>query len=109
MGYGLWFGIVVLLFAWMHFFTELSSKQKGTITLAITLLISAAIAYNVAADRDRAHVTDIELRYRHGETLRCAGVEVNASTFDYSDGTQSFVGLKATPYYQQIFNVRECQ
>lgn len=109
MAYLLWFGIVALVFALMHYFTELTGRQKGLISLVVTLIIAGAIAYNIAANRDREHVTQIELRYRHGETLTCAGVDVNASTFDYSVGTQSFVGLKGTSRFQQIYNARECE
>lgn len=109
MGYLLWFGIVVLAFAWMHYFTELSARQKGTISAVVTLLIAGAIAYNVRSDREREHITAIELKYRSGQTLVCGRVEVNATTFDYSVGTQSFIGLKGTPHYQRIFNARECE
>ena len=109
MGYVLWFGIVALLFAWMHYFTELRGTHKAIISAIVALLVSGAIAYNIAADRDREQVTEIEQKYRSGETLVCNGVEVNATTFGYSVGTQSFVGNKGTRYYQQIFNARECE
>ena len=109
MGYLLWFGIVVLLFAWMHYFTELGTKQKTLISAVLTLIISGAIAYNIAADRDREKVIRVEQQYRSGETLMCRDTEVNATTFDYSVGTQSFVGLKGTKHYQQIINARECE
>ena len=109
MGYLLWFGIVVLLFAWMHYFTELGTKQKTLISAVLTLIISSAIAYNIAADRDREKVIRVEQQYRSGETLMCRGTEVNATTFDYSVGTQSFVGLKGTKHYQQNINARECE
>ena len=109
MGYLLWFGIVVLLFAWMHYFTELGTKQKTLISAVLTLIISGAIAYNIAADRDREKVIRVEQQYHSGETLMCRGTEVNATTFDYSVGTQSFVGLKGTKHYQQIINARECE
>jgi len=79
------------------------------ISLVLTLIISGAIAYNIAADRDRAKVVTIEQKFRSGETLICHGTEVNATTFDYSVGTQSFVGLKGTLHYQQIINARECE
>lgn len=109
MGYLLWFGIVGLLFAWMHYFTELDGKKKGIISFVVTLVISGAVAYNIAADHDREKVASVELRYRSGETLKCSSIDVNTSTFDYSVGTQSFVGLKGTPRYQQIINARECE
>ena len=109
MGYLLWFGIVALVFALMHFFTGLSGKQKVLISLIITLLVAGAIAYNIQSDRDRKHLVDVELKYRQGETLMCQGVEINSSNFDYSVGTQSFVGNRGTKYFQQIINARECQ
>lgn len=109
MGYLLWFGIVALLFAVMHFFTELSGKQKGIISLTVTLAIAGAIAYNISADRDRDRILAVELKYRNGQTLLCRGVDVNGSNFDYSIGTQSFIGMKGSGHEGQIFNARECQ
>ena len=109
MGYLLWFGIVALLFAWMHYFTELRGKHKAIISGTVALAVAAAIAYNIAADREREHVAAIEQKYRSGQTLVCGGVKVNATNFDYSVGTQSFIGLKGTPHYQRIYNARECE
>jgi len=109
MAYFLWFGIVALIFALMHYFTELSGRQKGFISLLVALAVSGAIAYNISSDRERAQITQIELSYQQGKTILCGDVEVNASEFTYSEGTQSFVGNKGTSHYQQIFNARECR
>ena len=109
MGYLVWFGIVALVFALLHYFTELSGKQKSLITLVVTLLVAGAIAYNIQSDRDRAKVSEVELKYQQGETLVCRGIEVNSSMFGYSVGTQSFVGNRGSKHYQQIINARECQ
>lgn len=109
MGYLLWFALVVLAFVLMHYFTELTGKQKGIITLIVTLFVAGAVVYNIKSDREREHVMSVELKYRNGETLVCQGVEVNATTFSYSIGTQSFIGNKGTPHYQRIFNARECR
>jgi membrane protein implicated in regulation of membrane protease activity len=109
MGYLVWFGIVALVFAVMHYFTELGTKQKGLISVVLTLIISGAVAYNIAADRERDKILATELKFRGGETLQCRGIDVNTTTFDYSVGTQSFIGLKGTKHYQQIINARECE
>lgn len=109
MGYLLWFGIVALIFALLHYFTELSGRQKGMISLIVTLVVAGAVVYNIQADKEREHFTKIELKYTHGEKIDCDGVEINASTFSYSVGTQSFVGNKGTPHYQQIFSASECE
>lgn len=109
MGYGLWFGIVIALFVIMHYFTELNGRQKGVISLIAAVLIAGAIAYNIQSDREREQVSAIELKYQRGETVVCQGAEINSTTFSYSVGTQSFVGNKGTPHFQQIYNVRECE
>lgn len=107
--YWLWFGIVGLLFVWMHYFTELDGTKKGIISLVVTLIIGGAVAYNIAADRDRAKVAAIELKFRNGEKIVCDGIDVNASSFDYSVGTQSFIGLKGSGYEDRILKARGCE
>ncbi|MCK9373772.1 MAG: hypothetical protein M0P91_11275 [Sulfuricurvum sp.] len=109
MGYWLWLSVVIVIFGIMHYFTELDIRQKAMISLAVALVVSGAILYNIRSDQERAQVTDIELKYRHGERVVCQGIEVNGSEFSYSDGTQSFIGNKGTSHYQQIFNLRECR
>lgn len=109
MGYWLWLSVVIVIFGIMHYFTELKIRQKATISIIAALMVIGAIIYNIQSDQERAQVTAIELKYRHGERIVCQGTEVNGSEFSYSDGTQSFIGNKGTPHYQQIFNLRECR
>jgi hypothetical protein len=109
MGYLVWFGIVVVVFVWMHYFTALTSKQKGIISLVVTLIVIGAIGYNIKSDAESKHVASIELKFNNGETFRCKGVQVNNKDFSYSIGTQSFIGNQGARYYQQIFNARECE
>ena len=61
--YLLWFGIVALIFALMHYFTELSGRQKGVISLLAALAVTGAIAYNISSEKERAQITEIELSY----------------------------------------------
>jgi len=109
MAYLLWFGLVAFIFALMHYFTELSSRQKGTISFVVTLIVAGAIAYNLKSDAESKHVARIELKFSNGETLICKDVKVNKKEFTYSVGTQSFVGNKGSRYAWQIFSARECE
>jgi hypothetical protein len=109
MGYLLWFGIVVFIFVMMHYFTELSGRQKGSVSLVVTLIVTAAIAYNVKSDAQSKHIGTIELRFTNGEILICNNVKVNNKEFTYSVGTQSFIGNKESRYSQQIFSAQECE
>lgn len=109
MGYLLWFGIVGIVFVWMHYFTALSNKQKGIVSLALIVIIGNAIVYNVMNDLESKQIRAIELKFNNSKTLNCNGVNVNNQTFTYSVGTQSFIGNTNSLYSQQIFSASECQ
>lgn len=109
MSYVLWFGIVAILFALMHYFTELNGRQKGAISFVATLIVIGAILYNIKSDADRKHVMRIELKFNNGETVDCGNIQVNNTEFSYSIGTQSFIGHKGSRYAWQIVSARECE
>lgn len=109
MGYFLWFGIVVVAFIWMHYFTALSGKHKAMISGGLVLVIGNAILYNVMNDLESKHVAAIELKFNNGEILQCNGTKIDNQTFTYSVGTQSFVGNKGSSVAQQIISATECQ
>jgi hypothetical protein len=105
------FGLIViaLLLVVLHYFTELNAGQKGGTVLALALLIGGAIAYNNYTNAQSAHVRDIELRYNQGETIVCDGVDVNASNFSYSVGTQTFIGKEGSGHYNRMFHANGCR
>lgn len=109
MGYLLWFGIVVLAFVLMHYFTALSGKQKGMISLLLTVVIGNIIIYTILRDLESKHITQMELKFHNGETLQCNHVAITQNEFEYSIGTQSFIGKKESRYADQIFSAGECQ
>lgn len=109
MGYLLWFGIVVLAFVLMHYFTALSGKQKGIISLILTVVIGNIIVYTILRDLESKHIAQMELKYHNGETIQCNGVPITSKEFSYSVGTQSFIGNKESRYAQQIFSASECR
>jgi hypothetical protein len=109
MGYLLWFGIVVVVFIWMHYFTALTGKQKGIVSLMLALIIGNAILYNIMNDLESKRVAAIELKFTNGETFVCNTVKVNNKDFTYSVGTQSFIGNESSRYSQQIFSASECE
>lgn len=109
MSYLLWFGIVIVIFLGMHYFTALTSRQKGLISLLLALMVANAILYNIMNDLEGKHVSVMELKFNNGETLTCNNVPVNNKNFTYSVGTQSFIGNKDSKYAWQIFSASECE
>ena len=109
MGYLVWFGIVLVVFVWMHYFTALTFRQKGFVSLILAMIVGNAILYNIMNDLESKHVHAVELKFTNGETLICDTVKVNNKDFTYSVGTQSFIGNKDSHYAQQIFSASECE
>ena len=101
--------VIALLYAGMHFFTELSHRQKLSVAGTVLLIIAAAVAYNRSADEAQSHVRDVILKFNQHKTLTCNGVEVNDTAFTLSVGTQSFIAGEGTPHAGQIFDAAGCQ
>ncbi|MBN2894757.1 MAG: hypothetical protein JXK05_02570 [Campylobacterales bacterium] len=109
MGYLIGLAALGLLFAVLHFFTELSHKQKSGVVAVLALLIGAMYLYNVRSDAQRAQAVAVVLKYHQGKTLTCKGIEVNQSTFSYSIGTQTFIGREGSVHNALLISVTECR
>jgi hypothetical protein len=100
---------VVLFFVVLHYTTELDKKQKISITLAIFTIVSGAVFYNDYSNKERDRIIELELKYNQNKNLHCDGVDVNRSDFEYSSGTQVFIGKKNTPHSNRIISITQCQ
>lgn len=108
MSYIFGLAVVALFFTIMHYFTELDARQKITATVVLTLLVAGAILYNSYTEAERNHILAVELKYSQNRDILCGETNVNKSTFSYSVGTQTFIGRKNTPYYNQMYSVDQC-
>ncbi|MHC3994097.1 hypothetical protein ACXWTF_04665 [Thiomicrolovo sp. ZZH C-3] len=101
--------VIALLYAGMHFFTELSHRQKLSMAGVVLLIIMGAVAWNRSVDAQQEHVRAVILKFNQHQTLECRGVEVNDRTFTLSVGTQSFIANAGTPHAGQIFDAAGCR
>jgi len=101
--------VVALLYAVMHFITELSHRQKLAIAGLLLLIVGGAVAWNRSVDAQQEHVRDVILKFHQHQTLECNGVEVNDRTFTLSVGTQSFIANEGTPQAGRIFDAAGCR
>lgn len=101
--------VIGLLYAVMHFFTEMNHRQKLQVAGALLLIILAAVAYNRSTDQTNEHVREVLLKFNQHQTLECGGVEVNDKAFTLSVGTQSFIANEGTPHAGQIFDAAGCR
>ena len=105
------FGILllILLFLVLHFFTEISLRQKLTVSGVLSVVILGAYFFNLNSEERRLHLESVLLEFTHGETIQCNNIDVNNSAFSYSSGTQTFLGKKESKMYGRIISLDQCQ
>jgi len=105
------YGLIVvgLLFAAMHYFTELTKKQKIYISLSLLGLITLAVAYNSYNATEQEKMLRIVTKYEQGKTIHCQGRDINSSTYSLSIGTYTFIGKENTPHYAEMIPVSSCE
>ena len=101
--------IVTLLFAALHYFTELNKYQKLIIGAILLTVILGAIAYNKYNQAQRDKMLNAIVKYKQGKTITCNGVDVNASIYSLSIGTYTFIGKKNTPHYAEMISADSCK
>ena len=101
--------IVALLFAALHYFTELNRSQKFLIVAVLLAIVLGGIAYNKYNQAKTERMLNAIIKYKQGKTITCNGAEVNASIYSLSIGTYTFIGKKNTPHYAEMVSAAECE
>jgi len=101
--------VVGLFFLALHYFTEVTSKQKIIVTVVALSIILSAIAFNSYTDNQRDKMMNVVIKFNQNNTLTCNGVEVNSTNFTLSIGTYTFIGKEKTPFYGQMISVSKCE
>jgi len=109
MAYLFGLALLVLLFIVLHFFTEISLKQKIGAVSILALLVLGGYWFNQSSENRRLHLEEVLLEFTHGKNISCNGIDVNNSEFSYSSGTQTFLGLKESKMYGRIISLDQCQ
>lgn len=104
-------GLVIagLFFLTLKYFLELSKKQEIVISLVIGALIFAAIAYNSYNNSQRDKMLAVVTKYQQNKTVTCQGKEINATNYDLSIGTYTFIGRENTPNYGEMISASSCE
>ena len=98
-----------LFFLALHYFTEVTKKQKVTITVVFFGIIIAAILFNTYNSNQREQMLSSVLKFKQGKTIKCNERDVNASMYTLSIGTYTFIGKKDTPNYAEMISASTCE
>ena len=100
--------VAALFFLALHYFTELTTKQKAISGASVLILIMAAIAFNAYNNKQREMMLNAVLKYKQGKTIICSGQKINAKSYSLSIGTYTFIGKKNTPHYAEMIPASSC-
>jgi len=102
-------GLLLLLFVVMHFFTEISAKQKITTVSILAIFILGAYLFNKNTEDRRVHLQEVLIEFTNNKTISCDGMDVNNREFSYSSGTQTFLGIKDTKKFGRLISLDKCK
>lgn len=105
------FGLIVvaLFFVVLHYFTELKRREKIAVSSVLFAIIFGAIAYNSYADTQREKMLQVVTKFEQGKTIKCMGKDVNATNYDLSVGTYTFIGKEKTSFYGEMISATSCE
>lgn len=109
MAYAITLIALVLVFLALHFFTELSVKQKSIFSLLFATIISLAVFYNAYKDAQQERLLDVITKFNQGLDLECDGVLLNSQNFTLSIGTYTFIGKKDSNFSGMMISATKCK
>lgn len=109
MGYIIATLAIGLFFLILHYFTELSVKQKIASTLAVFAIILSALFYNTQSNAQSQKMLDVIIKFKQGKSVKCQEIEVNNTNFSLSVGTYTFIGKSKTSAEGLMINVSACE
>lgn len=101
--------VVALFFLALHYFTELTNRQKAVITVIVLSVVLSAIAFNSYSNAKSQKMLDVVMKFNQHGTVVCKGVSVNNENYTLSIGTYTFIGKKDTPFYGQMISASVCE
>ncbi|MBU0631446.1 hypothetical protein KKA17_02265 [bacterium] len=109
MGYIYGLIVVGLLFTILHYFTELSSKQKLGVSVLFGVFVLLAYLYNTTSANEQEKILKTVRDFENGKTLTCNNKEINSTFYTLSVGTYTFIGKENTPYYSDMVSASSCR
>jgi len=109
MAYFFGFAILGLIFIVLHFFTDISLKQKFGTVIVLGLFILGAYLFNLSTEERRLHLEEVLIEFTQGQHISCNSFDVSSQLFSYSSGTQTFIGLKDTNMSGRLISLDSCK
>lgn len=107
--------VLALLFGILHYYTELSFKQKTVVVLTLATAILAGYLYNTHSASEQEKILRVVQDFQNGKTLTCEvahghkGKDINSSNYTLSIGTYTFIGKENSSSRGDMVSASSCQ
>lgn len=116
MGYVIFILILLLVIFAILAFTQgrenISFKSKLTFALSVITLIVLIAVYNYLQDKKSEEISLLRNAFLQGKPLICKAQSqsytITKDTFNFSNGTMSFLGKPNTEFNHLIISLQEC-
>jgi len=99
-------GVLILA---VKYFLDLTRKQEIVSGALIVALILGAVAFNAYNSAQRDKMLKAITKFKQNRTIVCDSVEVNATNYDLSEGTHTFIGRENTPFFGEMISASSCE
>lgn len=93
----------------IKYFLDLSRKQEIIAGSIIIAAIVGAVAFNAYSSAKRENMLRVVTMFEQNKTIICDSKEVNATNYDLSIGTYTFIGRPGTPFYGEMISASSCE
>ncbi len=101
--------VLALLFGILHYFTELTIKQKVAVVIILATVILAGYLYNTHSASEQEKILRVVRDFENGKTLTCKGKDINSSNYTLSIGTYTFIGKENSSSSGDMVSASSCQ
>ena len=101
--------VVIVFFLAMRYFTEFDIYQQMSIAVVILSIMAVAVMYNEYTQQENQKILNATLKYKQGKTIKCAGKDLNNTTYSLSIGTYTFIGREGTNNAQEMISASDCE
>ena len=105
------YGIIIigLLFAVLHYFTDLNHSQKWWVVTTILAILSVAVMFNTYNEQEAEKTRDVTTKFNQGKTIICNGEEISSKDYTLSVGTYTFIGKDNTSNAGTMISASICE
>ncbi|MSN96517.1 hypothetical protein F1B92_04930 [Campylobacter sp. FMV-PI01] len=90
---------------------KINKKMKISVVFLLSLISIFAYFYEINFQKSSQNIKELSNSFLQGKNLKCKGIDVNLTNFEFSYATSSFIAKNGVPkeFKNLIFEVSKCE